>query len=97
LAHNWLNWLIIGSIKKKIREVRLKKTAYNERFGVMAAGSPQKRQCELESLYPAGKAVEAATTPSRHHVVCKPTRAQWRKRWKTAELQRGINFNNFNN
>jgi hypothetical protein len=43
-------------------------TTANERFGVMAAGSPQKRQCGIESLYPAGKAVEAATTPSRHHV-----------------------------
>ena len=45
-------------------------TAYNGRFGVMAAGSPQKRQCGFESLYPAGKVVEAATTPSRWDVVC---------------------------
>ena len=31
--------------------------------------SPQKRQCEFESLYPAGSSVEAATTPSRHHEI----------------------------
>jgi len=30
--------------------------------------SPQKRQCEFVSLCPAGSSVEAATTPSRHHV-----------------------------
>jgi hypothetical protein len=45
-----------------------KTPAGNERFGVMAAGSPQKRQYGFESLYPAGSVVEAATTPSRHHV-----------------------------
>jgi len=30
--------------------------------------SPQKRQCEFGSLYPAESSVEAATTPSRPHV-----------------------------
>ena len=44
--------------------------APNGRFGVMAAGSPQKRQCKFESLYPAGSLVEAATTPSRWDVSC---------------------------
>jgi len=42
--------------------------ACNGRFGVMAAVTPQKRQCELETLYPAGSVVEAATTPSRWDV-----------------------------
>ena len=40
-------------------------TAYNERFGVMAAVTPQKRQCIFERLYPAGTVVGAATTPNR--------------------------------
>jgi hypothetical protein len=53
------------TIKSGIKD---KMAAANERFGVMAAGSPQKRQCEFENLYPAGSLVEAATTPSRHHV-----------------------------
>ena len=44
--------------------------AYNGRFGVMAAVTPQKRQCKIETLYPAGSVVEAATTPSRWDVVC---------------------------
>ena len=44
-------------------------TAYNGRFGVMAAVIPQKQQCKFESLYPAGSSVEAATTPSRWDVV----------------------------
>jgi len=42
-------------------------TAYNGRFGVMAAVAPQKRQCKFAREYPAGSFVEAATTPSRHH------------------------------
>ena len=33
--------------------------------------SPQKVQCELATYCPAGSSVEAATTPSRHHVKCK--------------------------
>jgi len=45
-------------------------TAYNERFGATAAVTPQKRQCVIESLYPAGSVVEAAASPSRRHVVC---------------------------
>jgi len=49
-----------------------KKTAYNGRFGVMAAVTPLKRQCKFERLYPAGNVVEAATTPSRWDVSCKP-------------------------
>jgi len=42
--------------------------ADNGRFGVMAAVAPQKRQCKIETLYPAGSVVEAATTPSRWDV-----------------------------
>ena len=44
----------------------------NGRFGVMAAVAPRKRQCESATTYPAGSVVEAATTPSRWDVVCKP-------------------------
>ena len=50
----------------------IKMPAGNGRFGVMAAVTPQKRQCKFESLYPAGSLVEAATTPSRWDVVCNP-------------------------
>ena len=46
----------------------IESTAVNGRFGVMAAVTPQKRQCEIASLYPAGNFVEAATTPSRWDV-----------------------------
>ena len=38
--------------------------AGNGRFGVMAAVTPQKRQCKFERFYPAGSFVETATTPS---------------------------------
>ena len=51
----------------------MKMPADNGRFGVMAAVAPQKRQCKFGSLYPAGAVVEAATTPSRWDVVCKPS------------------------
>ena len=50
------------------KETLKEKTASNGRFGVMAAVTPQKGQCEFESLYPAGSLVEAATTPSRWDV-----------------------------
>ena len=33
-------------------------TAYNGRFGAMAALAPQQRQCELGSYYPAGTLVK---------------------------------------
>ena len=49
----------------------VKTTTANGRFGVMAAVTPQKWQCEFESLYPAGSVVGAATTPSRWDVVRK--------------------------
>ena len=58
-------------------------TAYNERFCVIAAVSPQIMQCKLASYYPAGSSVEAATTQSRHHVGCKffwkvpPEKRKW--------------------
>jgi len=45
-----------------------RKTAYNGRFGVMAALAPQTILCGNERLYPAGNLVEAATTPSRWDV-----------------------------
>jgi len=48
----------------------MRKTAGNERFCVIAAVSPQIMQCKLASYYPAGSSVEAATTQSRHHVIC---------------------------
>ena len=44
-------------------------TAYNERFGVMAAVAPRTILCGNERLYPAGSSVGAATTPSRWDVV----------------------------
>jgi len=43
-------------------------TAPNERFGKMAALTPQKVQYEFVTSYPAASLVEAATSPSRHHV-----------------------------
>ena len=55
-------------MKKKYKN---ESTALNERFCVIAAVSPQIMQCKLASYYPAGSSVEAATTPSRHHVGCK--------------------------
>jgi len=48
-----------------------KRAAYNGRFGVMAAVTPQKRQWKFASEYPAGSLVEAATTPSRWDVIAK--------------------------
>ena len=50
----------------------------NGRFGATAAVTPQKRQCEFRSLYPATTVVEAATAPSCWDVVRKP-----RKRGRT--------------
>ena len=55
---------------------RIKMPAPNGRFGVMAAVAPQKRQCKLESLYPAGSVVGAATTPSRWDVARKRATVQ---------------------
>ena len=45
-------------------------TAANERFCVIAAVSPLIMQWKLANYYPAESSVEAATTPSRHHVKC---------------------------
>jgi hypothetical protein len=39
--------------------------AANERFGMIAAITPQIMQCKLASYCSAGSSVEAATTPSR--------------------------------
>ena len=38
------------------------------RGGATAAVAPQKRQCEIERLYPAGSLVGAAAAPSRSDV-----------------------------
>ena len=57
-------------MKLKEKKGAWEATAGNGRFGVMAAVAPQKRQCEIGSLYPAGSLVEAATTPSRWDVSC---------------------------
>ena len=43
----------------------------NLRFGASEAVTPQKRQCELGSEYPARTAVEAPPAPSRRVVVGK--------------------------
>ena len=51
-------------------ETRDKRAADNGRFGVMAAVTPQKRQCKFARKYPAGSVVGAATTPSRWNVGC---------------------------
>ena len=48
-----------------------KSAAANERFGVMAAVTPQTILCEIERYYPAASVVSAATTPSRRNVVRK--------------------------
>ena len=46
----------------------LETPACNMRFCEMAAVTPQKRQCELGSYYPAGTLLEAATSQSRRDV-----------------------------
>jgi len=53
---------------KRKNSSALDATAYNGRFGKIAALAPQQRQCELGSYYPAGSFVEAATSPSRWDV-----------------------------
>ena len=54
----------------KVRN-RQKVPAANARFGATAAVTPQKVTCEHERKYPAERLVDAATTPSRHHVIGK--------------------------
>ena len=61
-----------GQVISKNNDNQRRTPADNGRFGVMAAVTPQKRQCKFETLYPAGTVVEAATTPSRRDVVCNP-------------------------
>ena len=56
---------------EKERKSTWNATAYNGRFGVMAAVAPQKQQCKFAREYPAGSSVGAATTPSRWDVVGK--------------------------
>ena len=52
--------------RKKRETVR--PPAVNEHIGEIAAVSPQKRQCEFGSYYPARTFCEAATSPICHHV-----------------------------
>ena len=49
--------------------------APNERFGATAAVTPQKVTCEHERKQPAERAVEAATSQSRRHVVSNAAKA----------------------
>ena len=48
----------------------MERAAYNERFGTMAAVTPQTILWELQRYYPAASSVEAATAPSRLDVIC---------------------------
>ena len=57
----------LDSNRKQMRKAR---TA-NGRFCEMAAVTPQTILCVIERYYPAGTAVEAATSQSRWGVVCK--------------------------
>jgi hypothetical protein len=62
----------------------LKTPAANERFCVIAAVTPQIKQCKLASYCPAASSVEAATTPSRHTLAAtRETTSQ-----KRTEIQR---------
>jgi hypothetical protein len=62
--------------------------ADNGRFGVMAAVTPQKRQCKFETLYPAASLVEAATTPSRWDVSGKARTKKGAGKFRSFCLQR---------
>ena len=54
-------------IEGKIRQKKIRAaTAANEHIGSMAALPPLENECEIESLPPAGKYLEAATAP-----ICK--------------------------
>jgi len=53
-------------------------TAGNEHIGKMAAVTPHIIHCELVNYYPAGKCLEAATSPICHHVRCKRRTARWK-------------------
>jgi len=59
--------MIMKQFDKKRKD---KCTAYNVRFGAMAAVPPRTILCGKERLYPAGSFVGAATTPSRLDVGC---------------------------
>ena len=64
------------AVNNKDRLSLWKATSANERLCVIAAVTPQIMQCKLASYYPAGSSLEAATTQSRHHVVCNRRTAQ---------------------
>jgi hypothetical protein len=48
-----------------MRKIQIKTPAANERFGASGGVTPQKRQCENESLQPATTAVSPPPSPSR--------------------------------
>jgi hypothetical protein len=58
-------------MKNENKKERFGTPAVNERFCVIAAVPPPIVQCKLASYYHAASSVEAATTQSRHYVICK--------------------------
>ena len=70
---------------QSIDNQRIKKPAYNERFGATAAVTPLKVTCEHERKYPAERLVKAAATPSRRHVSGK-RRESGRQRRKELKI-----------
>ena len=68
-------------IMEKVSGVTIGRS-HNGRFGVMAAVAPQKRQCKIGRLYPAGSSVGAATTPSRRDVARKSGDSAYGQRQK---------------
>jgi len=56
---------------------KIKDTAYNERFHASGGVCPLTVLWNFGSLYPAGSLVEAATSPSRHHVSSNVGESMW--------------------
>ena len=54
-------------------------TSANKRFGAMAVEARNNGSGEFEISCAAERVVEAATSPSRLSVVCKPARARWKQ------------------
>jgi hypothetical protein len=54
---------ILGSKTRIGKRTEWHATIYNEHIGSMAALPPLEKKCEIESLPPAGKCLEAATAP----------------------------------
>ena len=65
-------------------------TAYNGRFGTMAAVIPQTILCKLERYSPAASSVEAATAPSRWDVIGNPEDRATVKTIKNKLIMRNI-------